>query len=217
MVPCSITTPSYSSLLLPSSPLPNTPFSRYPHLPFRRTLYSSPITFNNASRHFFPKAQAQAQPRTLFPGGYKRPELKVPTLILQLNSDQILTRGESALDLIDKAVSKSVGIVILTSNEQSGGKLYEAACLLKSLIRDRAYLLVAERVDIAAAAVTSGVLLSDQGLPTVVARNTMLGSNTELVLLPLVARFVQTVDAAVNASKSEGADFLIFGGGDLEV
>jgi hypothetical protein len=66
--------------------------------------------------------------------------------------------------LIDKAVSKSVGIVILTSNnEQSGGKLYEAACLLKSLIRDRAYLLVAERVDIAAAALTSGVLLSDQG------------------------------------------------------
>lgn len=108
--------------------------------------------------------------------------------------------------------------MILTSDDQSGGKLYEAACLLKSLIRDRAYLLVAERVDIAAAAVTSGVLLSDQGLPTVVARNTMLGSNSELVVLPLVARFVQTVDAAVNASKSEGADFLIYGGGgDLEL
>jgi hypothetical protein len=57
------------------------------------------------------------------------------------------------------------------------------------------------------------------GLPTVVARNTMLGSNSELVVLPLVARFVQTVDAAVNASKSEGADFLIYGGGggDLEL
>jgi thiamine monophosphate synthase len=65
--------------------------------------------------------------------------------------------------LIDKALSKSVGIVILTSNQQTGGQLYEAACLLKSLIRDRAYLLVAERVDIAAAALTSGVLLSDQG------------------------------------------------------
>jgi len=55
--------------------------------------------------------------------------------------------------------------------------------------------LLAERVDIAAAAVTGGVLLSDQSLPTVVARNT----NSELV-----ARFLQTV----NASKSEGADFL---------
>lgn len=44
----------------------------------------------------------------------------------------------------------------------------------------------------------------------------MLGSNAELVVLPLVARFVQTVDTAVNASKSEGADFLIYGGGDLK-
>lgn len=55
------------------------------------------------------------------------------------------------------------------------------------------------------------------GLPTVVARNTMLGSNAELVVLPLVARIVETVDAAVNASKSEGADFLIYGGGDLKL
>ncbi|XP_045808874.1 probable transmembrane GTPase FZO-like, chloroplastic [Trifolium pratense] len=222
MVLCSITTPSSSSfsstsLLITPSILPfhlHTSFSRSSHLPFPRHPHSSPINFNVSRRQLFP--QAQAQPRTLFPGGYKRPELKVPTLILQLNPDQILTRGEASLDLIDKAVSQSVGIVILTSNEQSGGKLYEAACLLKSLVRERAYLLVAERVDIAAAAVTSGVLLSDQGLPTVVARNTMLGSNSELVVLPLVARFVQTVDAAVNASKSEGADFLIYGAGDLK-
>jgi hypothetical protein len=169
VVLCSITTPSSttssSSLITPS--ILHTSFSRSSHLPFHRHLHPSPIS-NVSRRHqqLFPQAQAQAQPRTLFPGGYKRPQLKVPTLILQLNPDQILTRGDDddSLDLIDKAVSKSVGIVILTSNnEQSGGKLYEAACLLKSLIRDRAYLLVAERVDIAAAALTSGVLLSDQG------------------------------------------------------
>lgn len=44
----------------------------------------------------------------------------------------------------------------------------------------------------------------------------MLGSKAELVVLPLVGRVVQTIDAAVNASKSEGADFLIYGGGDLD-
>jgi len=44
----------------------------------------------------------------------------------------------------------------------------------------------------------------------------MLDSKSELVVLPLVARIVHTVDAAVNASKSEGADFLIYGGGDLQ-
>ncbi|XP_073223809.1 probable transmembrane GTPase FZO-like, chloroplastic isoform X1 [Cicer arietinum] len=222
MVPCSITTPSsFSSLVAAANAIipRHVIFSRSSQLPLRPPSHSSSSLINsNASRHFYQKPfpQAQAQPRTLFPGGYKRPKLQVPTLILQLNPDDILTRDQSALDMIDKAVSKSVGIVVLSSNEQSGGKLYEAACMLKSLVRDRAYLLVAERVDIAAAAVTSGVLLSDQGLPTVVARNTMLGSNAELVVLPLVARFVQTVDTAVNASKSEGADFLIYGGGDLK-
>lgn len=45
----------------------------------------------------------------------------------------------------------------------------------------------------------------------------MLDSKSELVVLPLVARIVHTVDAAINASKSEGADFLIYGGGDLQL
>jgi len=44
----------------------------------------------------------------------------------------------------------------------------------------------------------------------------MVDSKSELVVLPLVARIVHTVDAAMNASKSEGADFLIYGGGDLQ-
>lgn len=169
MVLCSTLTPS-SSLLTPSNSIiprhRHTSFPRSPHLPLRRSSRHISNIFN-ASRNFnqrlSPQAQAQAQPRTLFPGGYKRPELKIPTLILQLNPDEILTRGDTALNLIDKAVSKSVGIVILASNEQTGGKLYEAACMLKSLVRDRAYLLIAERVDIAAAAATSGVLLSDKG------------------------------------------------------
>lgn len=44
----------------------------------------------------------------------------------------------------------------------------------------------------------------------------MLDSKSELVVLPLVARIVHTVDAAVSASKSEGADFLVYGGADLK-
>ena len=48
------------------------------------------------------------------------------------------------------------------------------------------------------------------GLPTIVARNTMMDSRSDSVVLPLVARNVQTSDAALNASNSEGADFLIY-------
>lgn len=48
-------------------------------------------------------------------------------------------------------------------------------------------------------------------LPAIVARNTMMDSKSEeLVVLPLVARIVQTPTAAVDASNSEGADFLIY-------
>ncbi|XP_061358136.1 probable transmembrane GTPase FZO-like, chloroplastic isoform X2 [Gastrolobium bilobum] len=222
MVPCSVTTPS--SLITTFLPR-HTSFSRSLPLSLRRThaclnSISSGSKSNGSGQYnqqgFRPNQQPQPQPRTLYPGGYKRPEIKVPTLVLQLDPDEVLNGGDDALDLINKAVSKWVGIVVLTSTEASGGKLYEAACLLKSLVQDRAYLLVSERVDIAAAAGASGVLLSDQGLPTVVARNTMLDSKSELVILPLVARIVQTVDAAVNASKSEGADFLIYGGGDFK-
>ncbi|KAF8019869.1 hypothetical protein BT93_G0532 [Corymbia citriodora subsp. variegata] len=152
------------------------------------------------------------QPRTLFPGGYKRPEIKVPTLVLQLDPDDVLYGSSSAaaaLDSIDEAVSGRVGIVVLGGGEGTGKRLYEAACLLKSVVRDRAYLLIAERVDIVSAVNASGVLLSDQGLPAIVARSMMADSKSESVVLPLVARNVQTASAASSASTSDGADFLI--------
>ncbi|XP_015892113.3 probable transmembrane GTPase FZO-like, chloroplastic [Ziziphus jujuba] len=164
-----------------------------------------------------PQKQRQRQqqpPRTLYPGGYKRPEIEVPSFVLQLEPNDVLADGDGTLELIDKAVSKWVRIVVLNGAEASGGKLYEAACKLKSLVRDRAYLLVSERVDIAAAANASGVVLSDQGLPAIVARNTMMDSKSDSVFLPLVARNVQTLDAALNASNSEGADFLIYSIGE---
>lgn len=67
------------------------------------------------------------------------------------------------LDLIDQAVAKFVGIVLLNDGDASGKSVYDAACVLKSLVKDRAYFLISERVDIAAAVNASGVVLSDQG------------------------------------------------------
>lgn len=52
------------------------------------------------------------------------------------------------------------------------------------------------------------------GLPAIVARNTLTGSNPDSVVLPLVARIVKNVDSALSASSSEGADFLILGSGE---
>ncbi|EPS64568.1 hypothetical protein M569_10214, partial [Genlisea aurea] len=103
----------------------------------------------------------QNPPRSLFPGGYKRPEISLPNLLLRLRADEVLSDGD-VLNLVDEAVSDRIGIVVLTGGKNSGRKLYEAAGLLKSVIRDRAYLLIDDRIDIAAAIKASGVLLSDK-------------------------------------------------------
>lgn len=134
----------------------------------------------------------------------------MPNLVLRLSSYDVFRDDKAVLDLIDDAIADRVGIVVLTGGEGSSKQLYEAACVLKSVIRDRAYLLIDERVDIATAVSANGVVLSDQGLPTIVARNTMMDAKTGSVILPLVARNVHTYDAALDASNSEGADFLIF-------
>ncbi|KAJ6920459.1 hypothetical protein NC651_014141 [Populus alba x Populus x berolinensis] len=196
---------------LPHLPTPLPRFKPPPH----RTHHFPIHSFPNNQQQQQPANQnlSNQQPRTLFPGGYKRPEIKVPNIVLQLDPEDVIRGGSEALDLIDKAVSKSVGIVILNGSIGGGGSgksLYEAACLVNSVVRDRAYLLIGERVDIATAVNASGVVLSDQGLPAIVARNMMMGSRTESVVLPLVARIVQTPNAALKASNSEGADFLIY-------
>ncbi|TYH05396.1 hypothetical protein ES288_A08G079800v1 [Gossypium darwinii] len=211
---------SPSSALFHFSPSP--PFSsRFTKSPFRRFLPPtkpslSTNSFSSTSQQLGPQGpQNQEAPRTLFPGGYKRPEIKVPNFVLQLDPDDVLA-DDNALDFIDKAVSKWVGLVVLNGGEGSGGRVYEAARSLKAVVKDRAYLLVAERVDIAAAVGASGVVLSDQGLPAIVARNTMMDSKSDSVFLPLVARTVQSSDSALNASSSEGADFLIYDLGQEE-
>ncbi|XP_050236662.1 probable transmembrane GTPase FZO-like, chloroplastic isoform X2 [Mercurialis annua] len=205
----SSTTPLTSTSSLPffsnCKTRPHKTTHRFPIFSFPNNASQQLVNFNNKE---FP---TQSQPRTVFPGGYKRPEIKVPSIVLQVQPDDVLVNG-NALDFIDKAVSKAfVGIVVLNGGADGGGKtLYEAACLLKSVVKDRAYLLINERVDIASAVNASGVLLSDQGLPSIVARNMMMDSKSESVVLPLVARNVQTPVAALNASNSEGADFLVY-------
>lgn len=129
-----------------------------------------------------------------------------------MNADEVIGRADSVTDAVSLAISKGVGIIVLEGSkkdDESGGRLYEAACVLKPVVGDRAYLLISERVDIAAAVGVSGVLLSDQGLPPIVARTMMMKSKSDTVYLPLVARTVQTTNSALNASRSEGADFLI--------
>ena len=102
---------------------------------------------------------AKETPRTLFPGGFKRPEIQVPALVLRVGVDEALGSG----DAVAAAVARGVGIVVLEAGEEGGGRAYEAARALKAAVGDRAYLLIAERVDVASAVGASGVVLADDG------------------------------------------------------
>ncbi|KAG6506022.1 hypothetical protein ZIOFF_031337 [Zingiber officinale] len=91
-------------------PLSAFPFCRRPSLSDRP---STPRTVNavgpNSSSFPNPhkQMQQQQQVRTLFPGGFKRPEISVPTLVLRLSVDESLERGAE----IDFALPKGVGVV----------------------------------------------------------------------------------------------------------
>ncbi|KAK3135648.1 hypothetical protein QOZ80_5BG0421680 [Eleusine coracana subsp. coracana] len=148
---------------------------------------------------------AREPPRTLFPGGFKRPEIQVPALVLRVGAEEALKSG----DEVAAAVARGVGIVVLEAGEESGGRAYEAALALKAVVGDRAYLLIAERVDVASAVGASGVVLADEGIPAIVARSMMMKSNADSIYLPLVARIIRSPNSAISATSSEGADFLI--------
>lgn len=102
---------------------------------------------------------AKEPPRTLFPGGFKRPEIQVPALVLRVGAEEALRSG----DEVAAAVARGVGIVVLEAGKEGGGRAYEAAVALRAVVGDRAYLLIAERVDVASAVGASGVVLADDG------------------------------------------------------
>ncbi|PAN19738.1 hypothetical protein PAHAL_3G294900 [Panicum hallii] len=153
---------------------------------------------------------AKEPPRTLFPGGFKRPEIQVPALVLRVGAEEALRSG----DEVAAAVARGVGIVVLEAGEEGGGRAYEAAVALRAAVGDRAYLLIAERVDVASAVGASGVVLADDGIPAIVARSMMMKSNADSIYLPIVARAIRSANSAISASSSEGADFLIVNTGN---
>ncbi|XP_062231289.1 probable transmembrane GTPase FZO-like, chloroplastic [Phragmites australis] len=199
-------TATFTRLLLP---LPAAPFCSLllSRRRLRRAVHASAVAGGGISSGG--GGAAKEPPRTLFPGGFKRPEIQVPALVLRVGADKALRSG----DEVAAAVARGVGIVVLDTGEEGGGSAYEAARALKAAVGDRAYLLIAERVDVASAVGASGVVLTDDGIPAIVARSMMMKSNADSIYLPIVARTISSANSAISASSSEGADFLIVDSG----
>ncbi len=89
---------------------------------------------------------------------------------------------------------------MLREGEGGASELLEAAVGLREALRGRAALLLVDRTDIATAAEADGVLLTDKGVPTVVAKRMMQQG--------LVGRIVTTGEAAVTAA-ADGASLVL--------
>lgn len=167
------------------------------------------------------EAAVPQSPKGVFPGGVRRAEVRLPGLVLRVRLEEMSREEQKNLLLeeINTAVAGGVTMIILEDSGDGGSggaRLYDAGCMLKTMLRGRAELLIAERVDIAAASGADGVLLTDEGLPAVVARRMMQNSGLETSVLPLVARCVSSVQSAQTATAGEGADLLILEVNDKE-
>lgn len=115
------------------------------------------------------EAEVPQSSKGVFPGGLRRAEVRLPGLVLRVRLEEMRSEEEKVLLLeeINAAVIGGVTMIILEDSSDAGpggAKLYDAGCMLKTMLRGRAELLISERVDIAAASGADGVLLTDEGI-----------------------------------------------------
>ncbi|EIE21598.1 hypothetical protein COCSUDRAFT_30102 [Coccomyxa subellipsoidea C-169] len=144
---------------------------------------------------------------TVFPAGKKQAKVALPACILVLTAADVVERRQELTQSIGDAIAAGATGVLLEDDDGTGGaQLYEAAIVLKDVLRGRAVLLIQDRTDIVAAAEADGVVLSSRGVPTVVARRS-LPDNANLV-----GRKVATGHEAVRAA-ADGASLVILESG----
>ena len=100
----------------------------------------------------------------MYPAGRKQATFRTPACVIQVDSTQILEELSQFEETLTEALAGGVtGVLLSDSPASTGAKLYEAASSLKELLRGRASLLVADRIDIVDAADADGVLLTSKG------------------------------------------------------
>jgi len=127
--------------------------------------------------------------------------LRLPSLCLI--SDRKLCGDKSLEEVISQAIDGGANVVQLREKDLPAADLFTLGVRLRELTKNRALLLINDRVDVAQACGADGVQLPESGLPTSVAR-WVLGRHA------LVGRSVHSVEAARQA-ETDGADMVIVG------
>ena len=130
------------------------------------------------------------------------PRLPEPCLAL-VTDRRLCLPGHSLAVAVSAACDGGLDMVQLREKDLPGGALLTLAQELREATRDRALLIVNERVDVALACGADGVQLGEEALPVEEARR-LLGSDA------LIGRSVHSVAGAVEAEAS-GADYLVVG------
>ena len=133
-----------------------------------------------------------------------RRQVRIPGFVFAVSPSLVNGDDADALASLEAAVASGATAVILADDtgDATTRELFNAALALKESLRGRAALLIADRTDIAASAECDGVVLSDDGVPVVVARKSLSSASG------VVACGVKDEDAALIAAK-EGADLIL--------
>ena len=130
------------------------------------------------------------------------PRLPEPCIAL-VTDRHLCLPGHSLAVAVSAACDGGIDMVQVREKDLPGGALLTLAQELRETTRDRALLIVNERVDVALACGADGVQLGEEALPVEEARR-LLGGDA------LIGRSVHSVAGAVEA-EAAGADFLIVG------
>ncbi|GIL45252.1 hypothetical protein Vafri_2543 [Volvox africanus] len=141
----------------------------------------------------------------LFPSGMQQARVQLPAVALQVEASKVLSDANVA-DIISQALQGGCNMVVLWDSNSNAAAMYDAALRIQELLRGRASLLLVDRTDVALAVGAQGVLLTNQGVPTVVARRMLSGSGPALV-----GRVVSDEGAAITAA-ADGANLVFVTG-----
>lgn len=132
------------------------------HAPLR--CYPSRTSRHSVAPTASAKQPAKPSKATVYPAGRKQAVFRTPACVIKVDSTDVLDQlPQFEQILADALAGGATGVLLSDSPASTGASLYEAASTLKELLRGRATLLVADRIDIVDAADADGVLLTSKG------------------------------------------------------
>ncbi len=127
-----------------------------------------------------------------------------PDFDLYLVTDRKQTGGRELVEVVEQALAGGVEAVQLREKDLDGAELFRLAeALKKSCARQRARLLINDRIDIALAVDADGVQLGAASMPIGAARELLGGDK-------LIGASIHSLQEAQQAVR-DGADFVLFG------